>query len=125
MTEIISVLVVADEALVLIDIVFQLQEVGFKVYEATNADAAVTLLEQHDDIRVLFTDIDMPGSMDGLKLAAAVRDRWPPIRIMVTSGRQLSELDIMPEGAVFMVKPYGSDTLTKAVTRLAASYKHP
>ena len=79
MTEIISVLVVADEALVLIDIVFQLQEVGFKVYEATNADAAIQLLEQHHDIRVLFADIDMPG-MDGLKLAAAVRDRWPPVK---------------------------------------------
>ena len=124
MTEI-SVLVVEDEAIVLIDIVFQLNQVGFKVYEATNADAAIKLLEQHDDIRVLFTDIDMPGSMDGVKLAAAVRDRWPPVKIMVTSGRQLGELDIMPEGAVFIAKPYGSDTLTKAVTRLAASYRHP
>jgi len=124
MTDEISVLVVEDEAIVLIDIVFQLQQVGLKVYEATNADAAVKLLEQHDDIRVLFTDIDMPGSMDGLKLAAAVCDRWPPVKIMVTSGRPLGYLDIIPEGAIFMAKPYGYEVLTRAVTRLAASYRH-
>ncbi|WP_281280387.1 response regulator, partial [Pelagibacterium montanilacus] len=78
---------VEDEALILMDIVGQLKAEGFRTYEATNADAAVALLEAHADIGLIFTDIDMPGSMDGLKLAAAVRDRWPPVKIIVTSGR--------------------------------------
>lgn len=76
--ELITVLVVEDEVIIRMDISSALEAAGFRVLEAGNADEAITILHQSPDIQVLFTDIDMPGSMDGLKLAAAVRDRWPP-----------------------------------------------
>jgi CheY-like chemotaxis protein len=101
-----AVLVVEDEALILMDIVEQLEAEGFKVYEASNADRALELLTLQPEIRLLFTDIDMPGSIDGLKLAAAVRDRWPPVQIIVTSGARTIEVTDMPHGSVFFSKPY-------------------
>jgi CheY-like chemotaxis protein len=71
---------------------------------ASNADEAIVILETQLDIRLVFTDIDMPGSMNGMKLAAAVRERWPPIHLVITSGKPLpSEL---PARAVFIPKPY-------------------
>lgn len=118
MSDEIAVLVVEDEPLILMDIVDQLQAEGFKTYEAINADAAVALLEEHADIGLIFTDIDMPGSMDGLKLAAAVRNRWPPVRIIVTSGRHVvSEAD-MPEGTVFFAKPYDPATIAQLMRKM-------
>jgi CheY-like chemotaxis protein len=106
MTDRIAVLVVEDEPLILLDIADQLQREGFRVYEAMNADRAIELLMTHSDIRIVFTDIDMPGSMDGLKLAAAVRNRWPPVKIIVTSGARIVEITDMPDGSVFFSKPY-------------------
>lgn len=106
MTQPIAVLVVEDEALILMDMVDFLQGEGFRTFEASNADEAVAILESNPDISILFTDIDMPGSMDGLKLAAAVRDRWPPIRIIVTSGHRLVEISDLPSGSIFFNKPY-------------------
>ena len=82
-----AVLIVEDEPLVRFCAVQTVEEAGFDVIEAANADEAIAILESRQDIRVVFTDIHMPGSMDGLKLAHAVRDRWPPIKIIVTSGR--------------------------------------
>tara|TARA_R110002020_G_scaffold14062_4_gene49953 strand:+ start:3330 stop:3716 length:387 start_codon:yes stop_codon:yes gene_type:complete len=100
------VLVVEDEALVRMDIVSQLEDEGFIVREANNADAAIVILETDPSVSILFTDIDMPGSMDGLKLSAAVRDRWPPVKIVVTSGHRLVQITDMPDGSVFHAKPY-------------------
>lgn len=115
MTDQIAVLLVEDEALILLDIVEQLSAEGFKTYEAANADDAVELLVAHDDIGLIFTDIDMPGSMNGLKLVTAVRDRWPPVKIIVTSGRHdLSKAD-MPEGAIFLSKPYNHTSITQSM----------
>ncbi|MCG6115129.1 MAG: response regulator [Mesorhizobium sp.] len=102
----IRVLVVEDEVLIRIDLVDFLSEEGFDVVEAANADEAVAILESDDNIQVMFTDVDMPGSMDGLKLSAAVRDRWPPVRIVVTSGHRAVELSELPEGSLFYAKPY-------------------
>ncbi|EJB07115.1 response regulator containing CheY-like receiver domain and AraC-type DNA-binding domain [Rhizobium leguminosarum bv. trifolii WSM597] len=82
-----AVLAVEDEALIRLAIAGELEDQGFVVYSADGADGAIELIEDHPEIAVVFTDIDMPGSMDGIKLAAFVRDRWPPIRIIVTSGR--------------------------------------
>lgn len=106
MPEKIAVLVVEDEALVRMTIVDQLEDEGFDVHEAGNADEAVAILETNADIRILFTDIDMPGSMDGLKLAAAVADRWPPVKIVVTSGHRIVEITDLPDGTMFFSKPY-------------------
>jgi len=102
----ITVIVVEDETLVRLDIVISLENEGFIVLEASNADDAIDILNAHPEIRLMFTDIDMPGSMDGLKLAAAVRDRWPPVKIIVASGhRQLSD-DLLPVEGKFFSKPY-------------------
>jgi two-component system, response regulator PdtaR len=106
MAEKISVLVVEDEPITRMDVVDQLEEGGFKVFEAPNAGRAIKILEANPDIRVLFTDIDMPGSMDGLKLAAAVHDRWPPIRIVVASGLRKINMDALPDNSRFFSKPY-------------------
>ncbi|MBZ0261045.1 MAG: response regulator [Hyphomicrobiales bacterium] len=106
MAEKIAVLVVEDEPITRMDVVEQLVESGFKVFEAPDADRAIKILEANSAIRVLFTDIDMPGSMDGLKLAAAVRDRWPPIRIVVASGLRKINVDSLPADSRFFTKPY-------------------
>lgn len=106
MAEKIAVLVVEDEPITRMDVVEQLEEGGFEVFEAPDADRAIKILEANSAIRVLFTDIDMPGSMDGLKLAAAVRDRWPPIRIVVASGLRKINVDALPEDSRFFTKPY-------------------
>ena len=63
-----------------------MEAAGYKAIEASNADEAIAILEMRKDIRIVFTDIDMPGSMDGLRLAHAIRDRWPPIELILTSG---------------------------------------
>lgn len=113
-----SILVVEDEALLLITIADELRDAGFTVYEATTADQAIKLLEAHADISILFTDIDMPGSMDGLKLSLAVRNRWPPVKIIVTSGKQEPDAGMMPSDSVFMAKPYLSAKLVANIQRL-------
>lgn len=80
----IAVLIVEDEPLIRVGAVSLMEDAGFAVYEATSADAAIHMLELHEEIRLIFTDINMPGSMDGLKLAHCVRGRWPPVEIIVT-----------------------------------------
>ena len=100
------VLIVEDEALLRMDAVDMIAAAGFEVVEAANADEAIDILEARPDIAVVFTDIQMPGSMDGLKLARAVRGRWPPIKIVATSGLvNVRETDL-PEGGRFLPKPY-------------------
>jgi CheY-like chemotaxis protein len=100
------ILVVEDEPLIRLVAVQIANGEGFDVVEAANADEAIAILEGRNDISVIFTDIHMPGSMDGLKLARAVRDRWPPIKIIVTSGRELPKESDLPEGGRFFPKPY-------------------
>ena len=100
------VLIVEDEFLLRMDAVDMIEAAGFEAVEAANADQAIEILEARSDITVIFTDIQMPGSMDGLKLAQAVRGRWPPIKIVATSGHlDVKEIDL-PEGGRFLPKPY-------------------
>ena len=100
------VLIVEDEFLSRMDAVDIIGAAGFEAVEAANADQAIEILESRRDITVVFTDIQMPGSMDGLKLAKAVRGRWPPIKIVATSGHvNVREADL-PEGGRFLPKPY-------------------
>jgi CheY-like chemotaxis protein len=88
------------------------------VIEAADADQAIEVLEARADITVVFTDIQMPGSMDGLKLAQAVRGRWPPIKIVATSGRlNVGELDL-PEGGRFLPKPYSHAQVARVLHEL-------
>ena len=98
-----------------------IEDAGFKVYEAGSADAALALLELHKEIRLIFTDVDMPGSMDGLKLAQYVRGRWPPVKIIATSGHINVTEDSLPAGALFMSKPYDPAEITHKIRELIAA----
>ncbi|MGM4886045.1 response regulator [Tardiphaga sp. 604_B6_N1_1] len=82
-----TVLVVEDEVLIRDFVCEELADTGFEVIQVGTADEAIAVLEARQDIHLVFTDIDMPGSMDGIKLAAAVRDRWPPVHIIITTGK--------------------------------------
>ena len=113
------ILIVEDEPLIRQGAVRTIEDAGFEVIEAANADEAIRILESRRDIRVVFTDIHMPGSMDGLKLAHAVRNRWPPIRIIVTSGRELLTEQDLPEGGRFFAKPYNPLQITDALREWA------
>jgi two-component system, response regulator PdtaR len=100
------VLIVEDELLLRELAVEFVEEAGFVALEARDADEAVALLEAHSDIAILFTDINMPGSMNGLKLAHTVRDRWPPIKILVVSGQLRLGPSDLPSNGIFLGKPY-------------------
>jgi CheY-like chemotaxis protein len=112
------VLIVEDEFLLRMDAVDMIAAAGFEVVEAANADDAIEILESRPDITVVFTDIQMPGSMDGLKLAQAVRGRWPPIKIIATSGHVHVSPTDLPEGGRFLPKPYSSRQVTGVLREL-------
>lgn len=118
----ITVLVVEDEILLRMDLAMSLEDQGFKVYEASNADEAINILNAHSDIHLMFTDIDMPGSMDGLKLAAAVRDRWPPIKIIIASGHRNLSDDLLPVEGRFFGKPYNASLVMSAMKDMVGSH---
>jgi two-component system, response regulator PdtaR len=100
------------------EVVDVIRGAGFEAVEASNADEAILILESRFDITVVFTDIQMPGSMDGLKLAAAIRGRWPPIKIVATSALlDLSE-DDLPSGSRFLPKPYSPWQIVGALREL-------
>lgn len=115
------VLVVEDEPLLRILAIDVVEEAGFTAIEARDADEAVVLLESRADIALLFTDIDMPGSMDGLKLAHAVRDRWPPIKILVVSGKQRLQSSDLPSNSWFFEKPYRASALVDELRSIVDS----
>ncbi len=100
------VLVVEDDWLLRFIALEIVEDAGFVAVEAANADEAIAILERRADIALVFTDVDMPGSMDGLKLAHAVRNRWPPIKIIIVSGKtHLSDAEL-PSDTRFVSKPY-------------------
>ena len=113
-----AVLVVEDEALVRMGIVDELEDAGFEVFEAANSGIAIEILIANPRINVMFTDIDMPGGVDGLKLAASVRDRWPPITIIVTSGLRAIGVESLPVRARFMPKPYNPDVVVRSIREM-------
>jgi two-component system, response regulator PdtaR len=112
------VLVVEDEPLLRMLAVEVVEEAGFIAIEAQDADEAVILLESRTDITLLFTDINMPGSMDGLKLAHSVRDRWPPIKILVVSGQERLQSSDLPSNSCFLGKPYQASALVDELRSL-------
>ncbi len=94
-----------------------IEDAGYDVIGAANADEAIGLLETHPDIRAVFSDIEMPGgSMDGLKLMHAVRRRWPPLILILTSGRVSPLVADMPSETVFLRKPYVEADLLRALS---------
>jgi CheY-like chemotaxis protein len=113
------VLIVEDDFLIRMNAAEMIANAGFDVVEAANADEAILVLEDRLDITVVFTDIQMPGSMDGLKLAAAIRGRWPPIKIVATSGLVDVRQDDLPEGGRFLPKPYSPEQIVQTLRELA------
>jgi CheY-like chemotaxis protein len=114
-----AVLVVEDEPLIRMDVAATFEEAGYKVYEAANADEAVGLLEEFADIHVLVTDVDMPGSIDGLGLAHYARsDRR--IKIIVTSGHVKVETRDLPPAAIFLKKPCRAGDIVETLREMAA-----
>jgi CheY-like chemotaxis protein len=114
-------LIVEDEFLIRMDAVDMIKSAGFDVAEAENADEAVAILERRLDITVVFTDVQMPGSMDGLKLAAAVRGRWPPIKIVATSGMAKVGKDDLPPRSRFLPKRYSAREIVATLRELSGS----
>jgi CheY-like chemotaxis protein len=117
-----GVLVVEDDFLVRLTAVDVLEDAGFRVYEADGADRALRTLEEQRDIGAVFTDIDMPGSMDGLELARRVGRHWPDVRVIVTSGGARAARLELPAGGVFIAKPYSA---SRIVSRLRAMFDEP
>jgi CheY-like chemotaxis protein len=113
------VLVVEDEPVLQLMAVAVVEDAGFEAIAASNADEAVRILEGRDDIRIVFTDIDIPGSMDGMKLAACVRDRWPPVEIILTSGHFAADEVSLPARGVYFAKPYNPLAVSEVMRRMA------
>src|ERR1700732_2406229 len=111
------VLIVEDEPLVRLTGADLLAEAGFEGLEAGNAGAAVRILEATPDVRVVFSDVEMPGSLDGLALASRICRRWPSIGIVLTSGHRIREETIPREGR-FVAKPYDGQVLVRQIEEI-------
>ena len=114
------VLVVEDEPLLRLFATDMIEDAGFEVIDVPDSAAAIAILERRTDIRIVFTDVDMPGGIDGIKLAACIRDRWPPIEIIITSGKAWPTGVKPPERSVFFSKPYRQDRVIDTIRRMAA-----
>jgi CheY-like chemotaxis protein len=112
------VLVVEDESLLRTSAVQMVEEAGFEALAASTADEAIRILESRSDIRAVFSDVQMPGSMDGLRLAQVVRKRWPPVALILTSGRANVVDKDLPGGGRFLSKPYGASEIEAALRQL-------
>ena len=110
-----TVLVVEDEPLIAACVEDDLIDAGYDVVVAVNADQALKLLESRNDITTLFTDVDMPGTLDGLKLSACVSRRWPQVKIIITTGKRPPDPTHMPKGSTFLPKPYLLGQLRSAI----------
>jgi CheY-like chemotaxis protein len=116
------IVLVEDEALVRMMAADVLREEGgFKVVEVVDADEALTVLEANADVRALVTDVEMAGSLDGFTLARVVKQAWPQIEIVVTSGRMAPGPKDLPSGALFISKPYRPADLVAAVRTVLPS----
>jgi two-component system, response regulator PdtaR len=113
------VLVVEDETLVRMFMADFLDEAGFKVFEAVNADEALTVLRARPDVQAVITDIEMPGSMNGVELARVVQDRWPGIGVVISSGRERPGPDDLSDKVAFVSKPYLPDTVINVIRQMA------
>ena len=114
------VLVVEDEPLLMMMAIDIVEGAGLEAIEATNAQDAIIILEARTDIAVIMTDVEMPGTMNGLRLAASIHHRWPLVGIIVVSGRVSVGVADLPENGIFFQKPYDAEALAHAVRTLAA-----
>ena len=111
------VLIVEDEPFVRLMGADLLAEAGFEVLEASNADEALRILEATPELRVVFSDVEMPGSLDGLGLARSICQRWPSTGIVLTSGHRIRAETIPREGR-FLAKPYDGQALVSQIEEI-------
>lgn len=105
------ILLVEDEPLVRMLGMDVLEEAGFAVVEAVDAREALAQLEAHPEVDILFTDVQMPGDLDGVQLARIVHDQRPDVRLVVASGHARLSADDLPDNGRFVPKPYRPDEL--------------
>ena len=113
-----SILVVDDEAMIRHNLADFFADEGFQVFEADSADAAIGIMAENPSIRVVLTDVQMPGSMDGVKLAHYVHDRYPPTLLVVASGAAKPSDSDLPEHTMFIAKPFDPRSVLREIERL-------
>ena len=116
-----AVLIVEHEALIRMESAEMVQDAGFAAVEADDADAAIRVLEHQREILVVFTDISMPGSVAGLRLAHTIHARWPSIHLLLTSGQNVQNDWKLPENARFIAKPYSPDQIIPALCEVLSA----
>jgi CheY-like chemotaxis protein len=109
------ILVVEDDAIIRMGAVALVEAAGFEALAARDAEEAISILERRPDIHLVFTDVEMPGTMDGIKLSHYIRDRWPPVKLIVASGKAIIEESHLPEGTKLFRKPYSDNTIVEAM----------
>jgi two-component system, response regulator PdtaR len=114
------IMVVDDDVFELMGASYMFSDAGYRVLEARNADEALQSLESNADVRLLFTDVSMPGSMSGADLAHQVAARWPRVGIIMTSGRPRPEP--LPLGAKFHAKPYEPTNVLQHAREMAIPF---
>lgn len=114
-----TILIVEDEALVRFDLVDFFTHAKWRVFEAENADEAIAILDRQKEIRVVLTDVQMPGSMDGVKLAHYVRERFPPTVLFVVSGNAPIPVNELPAQATFLPKPFDPHRLLRQLESMS------
>lgn len=112
-----SILVVDDEALIRLNLLDFFADEGFVTFEASNAREAISILEHNRSIRIVLTDVQMPGSMDGMKLAHYVRERFPPTLLVIASGAVKVRPDEMPDRTMFVAKPFDPRFVLEEIER--------
>jgi CheY-like chemotaxis protein len=112
------ILVVEDEPLLRLAGIDLVEAAGYEAVAASDATEAVAILESRDDIRIVFTDVDMPRGVDGMRLAAIIRDRWPPIKVIVVSGHIDDPGDVIPAETVFFSKPYREEQIVETIRQM-------
>jgi CheY-like chemotaxis protein len=115
------VLVVEDSTIIRMGAIDLVLAAGYEALQARDADEAIAILESRGDIDLVFTDVQMPGTMDGIKLSHYIRDRWPPVKLIVASGAAILEESSLPAGSSFFSKPYDDLTIIQAMARLLSS----
>ena len=121
-----TVVVAEDEVLVRMLAAEALSDAGFNVIEAVNAEEAICALQAHSgQVAMLFTDIHMPGELTGLELAALVREQWPHVAILVTSGQERPATSEIPSGGRFVAKPYRTAKILAHTRALTEMFKQP
>lgn len=119
-------IVVEDDPIIMMETVFILEDAGFRVYESFNGDEAILHLTKHWESTVLlFSDVDMPGSMNGFALARHVAEHWPLIEIVIASGHTCPADGDMPKKATFLTKPFNQRMVHEHLSQILPDDKKP